>query len=306
MVDTVKSIDPRFALAIDTDAQIVRPALVLTTPYGPVTFRAIDFDDWRLIDVGDGSGPIRFEPFPFLLGQLGAQGDLQVDETTLQFPNATIALQFPGYAVQTSVGELALNGVLDHASISLYLVNLRSMANFQHSVWEVVGLTGIDRSNVTLQLQSRFGRAVRPGPRTLIQEGCNNQLFSAECGLVRASYAVVDAATGTLAGYERVYLESGLTAYADDYWALGQIQFTSGKNAGAARTVGWSRASAGALKWVVPLLYEVVAGDAFEIVPGCDKTWTKCAAFGPSGSTVDNSPHFRGMPNVPPPEVMLP
>jgi len=297
----MKSIDPRFAGSLVAEGALVAEATVWTLAYGNAVFRFLNYTQAFQLDVGDGAGTVWFEPFAWKRGSMDVQGDLQVDRVTLDLPNVQLLVQYSTDAQKISLADLCLNGVLDRASVSLYIVNLRNGASELDSVWDVVGQPTISRATVQIQMQSAMGRGIRRCPRTIVQEGCSNALFDLNtCGLAIAGYISTGTVTGTIAGYERVYMETAL-AQADDYFALGKVTFISGLNVGATRTIGWHNNAGGAVKWPVPLLYGVAAGDRFEIVPGCDKTWATCSG----AKFANNSAQFRGFPSVPRPETVL-
>ena len=299
VVGGVKSIDPRFAGTLTSEGVLIAEATVWTLAYGGAVFRFINQTKEFRFDAHDGAGHRWFEPFPWKRGSLEAQGDLQVDRLTLDLPNAELLVQYSTDSQRVMLADLCLNGALDRASVSLYLVNLRNASSFLDSVWDVVGQPLIARSVIQVQLQSAMGRAIRVCPRTIVQEGCSNILFDVNtCTVIRAGYVVTGTVLSSAVGYERLYMLTAL-AQPDDYFALGQLTFTSGQNVGASRTVGWSRAT-GAMKWNIPLLYGVSPGDRFEVVPGCDKTYATCQV-----KFAGNQANFRGFINVPWPEVVL-
>jgi uncharacterized phage protein (TIGR02218 family) len=295
----VKEIPQTFAEALAQERREVVRAIVVTLawPTGP-TFRFVNYAQGMSLDLRDGAGEVRFDPFPFSLGTVDSQGDLQVDQTTITFPNAELLVQFSSQVQHVTVADIVLNGVLDMATIVLYLANLENGATYKHSVWDVVGSPQVTRNNAGLQLQSALGRCTRRAPKTIIQAGCNNGLFDTWCTLVRASYTTTGSVVSPLTGF----LRRGMTVSlgkADDYFALGQVLFVSGRNVGAYRTIGYQKGEE--IRWAVPLLYDVEAGDLFEIVPGCDKSHATCA----TKFLTDNSANYRGMPSVPRPEVMV-
>ena len=82
------------------------------------------------------------------------------------------------------------------------------------------------------------------------------------------------------------------------YFDLGQITFTSGPNVGATRMVSEYEAG-GTFTWSVPLRFNVLAGDQFDVVPGCNKTTDVCSLkFG-------NLTQYRGFPNIPQPQTIV-
>jgi len=132
-------------------------------------------------------------------------------------------------------------------------------------------------------------------PRNLYQPGCWNTLYDTGCGVVRATFLV----SGTVSsGSTKFSLHTSLTQ-SDHYFELGTITFTSGQNTGAYRTVKTYLNASGEVDFALPLPYAPTTGDAFTIVPGCDKTLGSqgCAKF-------SNTARFRGTRFVPTPEAV--
>lgn len=297
----MKNIDPRFAGSIIESDRMVVEASVWTLAYGPTTFRFVNLDHGIDLNVEDGAGSKHFEPMPFQRSEISTQADLQIDRMSLLLPNLELLVEWSSDSSRCFLSDLVLNGVLDRASLWLYLVNLRNLSSYRHSQWDVIGASDINSDSLSLELESAMGRTVKRSPRTIIQEQCNNQLYDPFCVygqvfMTRVNYVTTGAA---LAG-DKLYMNTALAA-ADNYYDLGQVQFISGRNVGASRTVGKHLNAGGLVTWNVPLRYEVVAGDRFEIVPGCNKTTSACS----TKFLVDNLNNWRGFCNVPKPEVMM-
>lgn len=130
-------------------------------------------------------------------------------------------------------------------------------------------------------------------PRDLYQPGCLNILFDTGCAVARAAYQ----ASATVAtGSGQSVLLCNLTA-ADDYYALGEILFTGGANAGVRRTV---RAYiTGQVSLSYPLPKPVTVGDTFTAWPGCDGRQDTCSG------KFSNQARFRAFPFVPVPETAV-
>ena len=130
-------------------------------------------------------------------------------------------------------------------------------------------------------------------PAVILQPGCTNTLFDARCGLVKASFAEVNAVQ---AGSTVNKLLS-LSAKTDGYYDNGQIAFTSGANAGLVKAV---KSYAGQFfVFNSPLPFVPNAGDAFIAYPGCDKTQATCT------NKFSNLTTFEGFPYVPAPETAI-
>lgn len=125
-------------------------------------------------------------------------------------------------------------------------------------------------------------------PRTLYQTSCPNVLFGKNCGLNRASFLV----SGTAGGGSTTSQIVASLSQATGYFDLGVITFTSGKNAGASRSVK-AYVNGNPIKLQSPFSYAPVSGDAFAITPGCNKTLSTCVA------KFHNQSNFRGAPYIP-------
>lgn len=288
----MKDINPLFAGALFESERRVTEVSIWTLAHAGGVFRFVNMDHAVTIDLGDGSGSNRYEPLPFRRGTLEAQSDLQVDKLPIEMPNAELLINYTLSSERTTLGDLVLNGVLDHATVAIWLVNLENLGAMRHSNWEVVATSHIDRSVVGLELHSLMGRGLRKCPRTVMQEQCANGLFDGICGLVRAVWTVGGAATGG----NRLSMTTALAQPAG-WFDLGQVTFTGGPNVGAVRTVSEFLAG-GAFVWSVPLRFAVVAGDVFNVVPGCNKTTDQCQ------TKFANLNQYRGFPNIPRPEMI--
>jgi uncharacterized phage protein (TIGR02218 family) len=130
-------------------------------------------------------------------------------------------------------------------------------------------------------------------PRNIYNPGCSATLYGPTCGANRAAVTV----TGTVAGVstQRRAFTSAL-AQADGWFDLGTLTFTSGANAGVSRTV---RAYAdGDFEFALAWPADFAVGDAFSVVPGCDKTKATCQ------TRFANLSRYRGYPFVPAPETI--
>lgn len=132
-------------------------------------------------------------------------------------------------------------------------------------------------------------------PRDVFQAGCKNTLFDQWCTLSRAAYTSTSTASGPTDVTQTTFAIA--LTQADGYFDLGVVTMTSGANAGISRTVKHN-VHAASLTVVNPWPYPVVTGDAFSIVPGCDKTQATCT------SKFSNVIHFRGEPYIPAPDTV--
>jgi hypothetical protein len=155
----------------------------------------------------------------------------------------------------------------------------------------------LGRSLATFNVNSHLELLNLNLPRNLFQSSCVNSLYDAACGVTRASYAV----NGTAATGSTASVIAATLAQATAWFDQGSIAFTSGQNAGFARTVkSYSAGSPGTLSLIAPFPFAPAPGDTFTAYPGCDKTNGAggCAKFA-------NTARFKGFPYVPIPETAV-
>jgi uncharacterized phage protein (TIGR02218 family) len=92
---------------------------------------------------------------------------------------------------------------------------------------------------------------------------------------------------------KRIFFDPVFRTEDDGYWNAGQITFTSGDNNGLTVEVKSFDQATGELVLWEPLTHPLQVGDAYSIVPGCDKSVTTCKA------KFNNYINFGGFPNVP-------
>lgn len=133
-------------------------------------------------------------------------------------------------------------------------------------------------------------------PPHVFQAGCRHTLFDVGCTLLAANFMK----TGVVAvgSTKQAVIGNALAApTGSGTYALGRIIFTSGKNNTFARTIAdWD--GNWLLSLVNPLAFDPAVGDTFNVLPGCDKQFSTCSAFG-------NSPNFGGQEFVPAAETSI-
>lgn len=121
---------------------------------------------------------------------------------------------------------------------------------------------------------------------------CNAKFGDAYCKVNKelAANKVTSAATG---GTTTAVIDTVNLTQADDYWNFGTVTFTSGNNDGASRkVVDFDNATKKAILDYA-LDNAVIAGDAFIIYRGCDKTLAMC------GTTYSNTDNYHGHHTIP-------
>lgn len=237
----------------------------------------------------------------------GAQ--LQVDEMLVAVPNRLV--NFSGR--QIKLGTLANGDVLDRALVDIFI---KDRANPQaqcgwHSRWIAENCT-VQRSTVTIQLQSRLAQLKRQTPRTLHGPACNNSLFDPQCGLLKVNFTTsitalaslvptVNVIAATITGNDVVGNPKG----ANGYYVLGQLVGTSGVNYGIAREVysHLQSGTTGTLTLLRPFPIAPNAGDTFNAVPGCDGSMVTCNTKFNNVRGQNGCFGYRATPDIPPLEL---
>ncbi len=132
-------------------------------------------------------------------------------------------------------------------------------------------------------------------PRNLYTAQCRYALFSPQCGLIKEDFAedvTVGAVTST-----QLFAFVG-PAFAANYFALGNMVFTSGDNEGL-RMMIRSSTAAGELSLIAPMPFTVAPGDTLTIYPGCDKAVSTCE------DTFDNRLNHGGFTEIPAAETAI-
>jgi uncharacterized phage protein (TIGR02218 family) len=158
----------------------------------------------------------------------------------------------------------------------------------------VADITNLDRSSAELSVKSRKELLNIPFPYATYQASCRWPLYGVGCTLSQAAFVTA----GVVAGVSGVPLlfQTNLPQ-ADDYFDEGVITFTSGLNNGVTRTVRLYLNTSGEVLLFYPLPHPPLAGDTFNIYPGCDKQKQTCV------NKFANGNNFGGFRFIPPPEA---
>lgn len=135
-------------------------------------------------------------------------------------------------------------------------------------------------------------------PRNLFGAGCQYALFDSECTLNPATYAVFSTIMVASSSQAlQITLPAGTVP--DNFFALGNIAFTSGLNNGLRMMVRQSNGTSGALALLSPMPFVASAGDTVVLHPGCDKTQASCVG------TFGNLVNYGGFDYIPAAETAV-
>jgi uncharacterized phage protein (TIGR02218 family) len=149
------------------------------------------------------------------------------------------------------------------------------------------------RTGIDMKCRSHLELLNIQMPRRLWQSSCAHVFGDAMCLFNRSSLAATFAAAS---GSTTTVIE-GPPVTSTPY-AQGTITGVTGGNAGYSRTIT-SFVSGGAVTVKLAFLSPVVAGDQFQLLPGCDRTLATCT------NVFNNAVHFGGFPYIPTPETAV-
>lgn len=236
-----------------------------------------------------------------VLGFTDCDVDLVVDGVTYSASAAltpseavsSLGLAVDEQEVQGGVSSSAISesdlaaGIYDGASVEVIEIDWNTST--RHATVGAYYLGQVTRSESTFaaELRSEAGILAQTRGRYLL-DTCDAELGDARCGVDTS--ALSGAGTVRVVTGDADFLVDGLDGYALGTFGGGRLVWTSGANLGQAHDVR-AAAEDGLGLWRAPL-YPVATGDAFDILPGCDK------AFGTCNDRFGNAANFRGFPFV--------
>lgn len=179
-------------------------------------------------------------------------------------------------------------GIWDGASVEIFIVNWGNLANGKiilkrGTVGEVELKDTVFRAELRGLTQALSQQIVE-----LYTPDCRAELGDARCKVNLAALTVTGAVTEIS---DRRGFTDTSRAEADGYWIGGLVTWTSGANTG--RKMEVKAFASGAFTLFLPMPSEISVGDAYSLIPGCDKKFATCKA------KYSNVKNFRGEPNVP-------
>jgi hypothetical protein len=133
-------------------------------------------------------------------------------------------------------------------------------------------------------------------PRNVYSAQCRYALFSPQCTLNPASFASSVAVIGVTSTQ---IFRASLPAQVDNYFALGNLVFTSGQNNGLRMMIRSSLNASGTLSLIAPMPFNVAIGDTLTVYPGCDKSVATCT------NKFSNVINYGGFTQIPAPEQAI-
>ncbi len=184
--------------------------------------------------------------------------------------------------------EDLLAGIYDNARVEVFRVNWANPSDGA-IVLQVGRIGDIDIQGQVFVAEVR-GRLqfLKKNAGKVYSPNCRADLGDSDCGINLGTYEH----TGSVVGVtdNRTFTTSAL-GEADNYFARGIIEWTSGGNNGLRMEVKSNVSTT--LTLILNALFAVQVSDTFKIYPGCNKSSTTCK------NTYSNLVNFRGEPFIP-------
>ena len=150
------------------------------------------------------------------------------------------------------------------------------------------------RTGIDLKCRSHLELLNIQMPRRLWQSSCTHTFGDAMCQFDRSA---LQATFFAGPGSTQAQIATSVSPAPANLYTQGTIIGLTGGNAGSNRTI--SNMGAGWVYVKLAFLSPVVAGDEFQLLPGCDRTLASCT------NLFNNASHFGGFPYVPTPETAV-
>jgi uncharacterized phage protein (TIGR02218 family) len=150
------------------------------------------------------------------------------------------------------------------------------------------------RTGIDLKCRSHLELLNIQMPRRLWQSSCTHTLGDAMCQFDRSSMQTTFSAGP---GSSEAQIATSVSPTPPNLYVQGTVVGVTGANAGSNRTVA---TMAGGWVYVrLAFLSPILAGDQFQLLPGCDRTLSTCT------NVFNNVIHFGGFPYIPTPETAV-
>lgn len=208
--------------------------------------------------------------------------------------NSTLAV--PGLDVEGLLSSDAITesdlmaGLWDFAEITVFLLNWADLTQGSMSLARgKLGEVNLRRSHFVAEMRG-LSQAFSTQIGELYSPSCRASLGDTRCKVSMAAHTFTGSVTAVTG--RDVFADSARTQ-ADNYFAYGEITWTSGANNGLKMEVRtWVNASK-TFSLFLPMPYDIQVGDTYSVTAGCDRLFNTCK------TTFSNAVNFRGEPHVP-------
>ena len=228
-------------------------------------------------------------------------------KNTVEVPELELRLGCDDTLLGNLKGQIH-NGLFDGATVEMSRVFMPAPGDTRYG--RVVLFSGrlsgvtIDAEGITVTSKGHNVLMNQQAPRNLYQTNCLHTFCDAGCAISGGEAAFTFTGRTCLSGSTAQALKWTGPGFGDSFFTLGKVTMTSGAANGQVRTV--RLANSPWLYLTYPLYDAPGAGDTFSILMGCDRQQATCAGHkNTSGTTVDNSQHYRGFPFVPTAELAV-
>jgi len=233
-----------------------------------------------------------FEPESgFTASEIRTGSDLSVD-----------AQDAEGVLTSATITETdILDGRWDNAEVEIWRVNWQDVSQRVLMRRGAIGQVRRGRVQFVAEMRSLAHVLNQTVGRTF-QATCDAALGDARCcGVDLSDPAYAGSGTVVTVEGDRSFTVSGLSAYADSWFALGTLSWTAGANVGRkAEVLTHEVASTDVTVTLLEAPVRAIAvGDSFDITAGCDKRFETCKA------RFANAVNFRGFPHIPGQDTMI-
>jgi uncharacterized phage protein (TIGR02218 family) len=193
-------------------------------------------------------------------------------------------------------------GLYDNALIEIYRINWQNPEQRVLMRYGNLGEVARGRQHFRAEIRGLAHELQQPKGR-IVQYACDADLGDQRCkvDLDQPAFRSDGGVVASLGASPRMFVASGLDAYANDWFTRGLITWLSGANEGRKAEVRLHSKAGDAVTielWQRPA-EPIAEGDTFRIVAGCDKQFATCRA------KFANVPNFRGFPHVPGNDFLL-
>ncbi len=246
--------------------------------------------DGTVLGFTDHDHPLEFGGVVFSAAS-GFQASEVEAATGLSAGSGEVAGAFSSEAITES--DLR-EGRYDGATVEVYAVNWIDPEQRVLKHIHVLGEVGVAGQAFRAELRGMTHRLDQVNGR-IYGRRCDADLGDARCRVAVGSGAFTASAVVVTVPAADTILVDGLDTFADGWFAHGLLRWTSGANAGLGVEILEHRKEPGRAMltlWAEPVNLPV-AGDAFTIAAGCDKSFSTCKA------KFANALNFRGFPHMP-------
>lgn len=186
-------------------------------------------------------------------------------------------------------------GKYDRAKVETWLVNWSDPQARALLRTAVIGRIEISGNAFKVELQS-LAEAMDKRRGRLVRRRCDAELGDVRCGKDMSGTAWRGTGTVTSVSGAADFMASGLSAFGEQWFENGTIEWLSGSNAGLTSQIAVHETQGRNALFSIwlPMAKPIVSGDTFTATVGCDKHFATCNAKFANGQNFQGFPHLPG------------